>query len=780
MFELIRDNQLNIMLALCAVCFTMAVLLYFTKFLSKKRKWILITMEVVATLLLFFDRFAYIYGGDTTAVGYVMVRLSNFMVFFLTSAIVLIFNLYLIDLLLNEGKQKIIPRRLNFVSLAAISGILLVLVSAFTGLYYSFDEQNVYHRGPGFLICYFVPVICPIIQFSVIRKFRKSFSSLIYLAIVLYIFVPIIVGIIQIFTYGISIVNMTMVLVSISLYILTYLDVNAEIEKAHDSEVLTLLDREKTLKKLFYQTTKAIVDGIEKKDVFLQGQSARVANCAKLIAQKSGKTEGECDRIFYSALLHNVGLVALDENLNENDKTEQISVASAKILSAAIDFPYLSAASRCLNERYDGKGFPQRLSGEKIPEEARILAVALAYENMQTIPKPLVREEFVREAGQKFDPNFANIMVKLIDEEKSKQTPVYLEQIESEIKCDKYRDSISLGLPVVGIITKICFSSVPLSENEPFSCPSVILFDSYDCRVHSREKSIEAYHYIEYGELWFDGHIVSTRARTMEASVKENPTELEQGMFEIMTVRYDDHLKVQMKSGRKEVEVVVALPDSSKSAYISLTGENCHISNISVSQLDKEIDKDEITRIAEKISYINRLESDIKNVQIDNWCSAFTEAIPLHDRVTLNFHTMSLPTANLVWHCPYIVIFYSEDKKIGGKGYREYAFIKLNGESNGSNSFAENKFSMKKKENFFGWDEWKAMNKAGMECEIKFFREKNKITTITENLGISIENTTKICNSANANSANANANSANEVYIAITGDQIALTDIRIR
>ncbi|MCR4954760.1 MAG: diguanylate cyclase, partial [Treponema sp.] len=112
MFNFIRDHQMNIMLCLCAICAVMTVMLLLTKFLSKKRKWILIGMEVIATFLLFFDRMAYIYSGNPSTVGYIMVRVSNFFVFFMTSAIVFCFNFYLCDLLVNEGKVSKIPRRL--------------------------------------------------------------------------------------------------------------------------------------------------------------------------------------------------------------------------------------------------------------------------------------------------------------------------------------------------------------------------------------------------------------------------------------------------------------------------------------------------------------------------------------------------------------------------------------------------------------------------------------------------------------------------------------------
>ena len=85
------------MLALSAACLTFGVLLFFTRFLNKKNRAILILMEFVATFLLYFDRMAYIYAGNISRKGYILVRLSNFMGFFLTAAIVLVFDQYIID-----------------------------------------------------------------------------------------------------------------------------------------------------------------------------------------------------------------------------------------------------------------------------------------------------------------------------------------------------------------------------------------------------------------------------------------------------------------------------------------------------------------------------------------------------------------------------------------------------------------------------------------------------------------------------------------------------------
>lgn len=74
---------------------------------------------------------------------------------------------------------------------------------------------------------------------------------------------------------------------------------------------------------------------------------------------------------------------------------------------------------------------------------------------------------------------------------------------------------------------------------------------------------------------------------------------------------------------------------------------------------------------------------------------------------------------------------------------------------------------MTKHEGFEGWDAWKELNKAGMDIMLKITREGNVITTITENAGINIINITTV------------TSDVKNIYVALTGDQCALTNIKI-
>ena len=788
MFDLLRTYQLNIMLILCGACGILVFLLINTRFLRRSRKAILIFMELLALFLLWFDRSAYVYSGDMSHKGYIMVRVSNFLVFFLTSAIVLGFNLYIADLLKNEGKCEQLPKRMYLASSMSVAGMLLAVVSAYTNLYYYFDEANQYHRGRGFLIAYIIPVICPLLQYTVIRKYKKTISRLIYISLVLYIFVPIICGILQIFTYGISIVNMSMVGVSIFLYILMYLDLNNTVEHAHEIEIQNMQGEQARMQRLFMQTANAFVSAVEKKDEYIKGNSVRTAQYARKIAAHSGKSLDECEKVYYAALLHDVGLIGIPDSVIKNeadpDKVDnevmrQKPLIGEEILSCITEYPYLSQGAHYSHERYNGTGYPEGLKGEEIPEIARIIGIADAYVTMtskkryrEARPDFVAREAMVRGAGEEFDPDLADIMVKILDSETNEKTSDDTVEIEKEIDCTIYRERVSAGIPVDRNEIRITFDcEIQKGVKQKFSAPSVVLFDSFDRRTHDNEKAIKSYHYLEYGEIWFDKYSITTEARKIEERKIEETESIKSqdgyDHYEIIAGRYEDHLRLIMRSKDYEKEVIVALPGSTNSSYIGITGENCRIKNLGVELTGERIGSSDIKRIVDPINYIDHFESDIKNVQVDRNRSAYTEGIEIKKNVRIVFHTMSLPGANLVWHCPYIVIYTSDDGQVNGENYKKFASVTINGENDGTDEHAENRFIMKKNEKFKGWENWKAVNKKGMDCEISLERKGNRVVLKTENLGIHIENTTII------------KDEVHKVYVALTGDQVALTDIRI-
>ena len=149
--EMLRLYQADIMLVLSGICGSILIFVYMINSITRKRKLIMMQLEICVMFLLIADRQAYLYRGDVSSLGWWMVRICNFLVFFFTLAVIYNFNEYLMDLYTHEGKLRKAPGRLTLARGMGLLGMGLVILSQFTGLYYSFDEMNRYQRAPGFL-----------------------------------------------------------------------------------------------------------------------------------------------------------------------------------------------------------------------------------------------------------------------------------------------------------------------------------------------------------------------------------------------------------------------------------------------------------------------------------------------------------------------------------------------------------------------------------------------------------------------------------------------------
>ena len=552
-------------------------------------------------------------------------------------------------------------------------------------------------------------------------------------------------------------------------------------------------EEHKNTERLFTQTATALVNAIDAKDKYTHGHSARVAEYSKKIAKLAGKSDEECEQIYYVALLHDVGKIGVPEQIinkvgrldeDEYNIIKQHAEMGAQILQGITAYPYLSIGAHFHHERYDGRGYPDSLKGEDIPEIARIISVADSYDAMTSsrsyrdpIPQQKVREEFVECSGTQFDPKFANIMIHLIDEDvkysMKEKDVINQPTIDDVLVVGEHRDDVSTG---IHIIPKSVTINVTVGPNKAgiVPKPSLILFDSLDGRYHDNEKDIKDLLYLEYCEIGFDGHVTNSNAREIKSTIFDSQEGgMRPGRYRIFAVRIKDHVLIRITGSDvaygisgKTFETIVALPDSARFSYIGFTGENCCISDMTIERAKESIREDFIPRIAEEISYINAPEGDIPNIQIDGYRIASTKGIPVRDNMSITFHTMSLPTARLVWHCPMCVIFSSDDASVKGSNYKEFALMRLDGETWKAGNDADCSLLVDRHD-FAGWDAWKAANKRGYDCTITFKRDGNKVVAFTENAGISVKTTTEI------------KIDVDEIYVALSGDQVALTNIHI-
>lgn len=185
--------------------------------------------------------------------------------------------------------------------------------------------------------------------------------------------------------------------------------------------------------RLSQQTVLALAEAVEAKDAYTEGHSQRVAKYARAIAEKMGYTESQLKDVFFIALMHDIGKIGVpDSVITKNDKLTEEEFAEIKkhpvtgfeILRQITELPGISEGARWHHERWDGHGYPDGLAGTDIPEIARIIAVADAYDAMTSnrsyrtsLPQAAVRAQIEGNAGTQFDPSMAAIMLQLIDED---------------------------------------------------------------------------------------------------------------------------------------------------------------------------------------------------------------------------------------------------------------------------------------------------------------------------------------------------------------------------
>ncbi len=185
--------------------------------------------------------------------------------------------------------------------------------------------------------------------------------------------------------------------------------------------------------KLFIHVVQSLATAIDAKDTYTNGHSTRVATYSREIAKRYGYSIKQQGDIYIMGLLHDVGKIGIpDAVINKPGKLDEREfdmirmhpVMGARILESIQEMPGLATGARWHHERYGGGGYPDGLVGEAIPEEARIIAVADAYDAMSSrrsyrdvLPQETVREEIINGKGTQFDPEFADIMLQMIEED---------------------------------------------------------------------------------------------------------------------------------------------------------------------------------------------------------------------------------------------------------------------------------------------------------------------------------------------------------------------------
>ena len=206
-------------------------------------------------------------------------------------------------------------------------------------------------------------------------------------------------------------------------------DLKSEAKKLSAS----FIEEHRKNERLSMQVVQTLAGAVDAKDKYTNGHSTRVAEYSREIARSVGLSEKEQEKIYMMGLLHDVGKIGMPDYVinkptkltpEEYDIIKTHPLVGYDILKNISEMPQLAVAARWHHERYDGKGYPDGLTGEDIPMEVRIITVADAYDAMssrrsyhEVFAQEYIRGELRNNMGTQFDPKFAQRMFDMIDED---------------------------------------------------------------------------------------------------------------------------------------------------------------------------------------------------------------------------------------------------------------------------------------------------------------------------------------------------------------------------
>ena len=197
-------------------------------------------------------------------------------------------------------------------------------------------------------------------------------------------------------------------------------DINKELKETNDK-----------LEKAYLETIETLRFTVEAKDTYTRGHSDRVSEYSVLLGKHLGLSDEDIHLLRVGGLFHDIGKIGVPDSIllktskltdDEYSEIKNHPKIGAQILSNATIFEKAIPIVKHHHERYDGFGYPEKLSGENIPYLARIAAVADSFDAMtsrrtyrDSMPLDIVKEEIEKNKGTQFDPNIADTFLDILN-----------------------------------------------------------------------------------------------------------------------------------------------------------------------------------------------------------------------------------------------------------------------------------------------------------------------------------------------------------------------------
>ena len=180
-------------------------------------------------------------------------------------------------------------------------------------------------------------------------------------------------------------------------------------------------------------TMNTLCQAVETKDYYTRGHGDRVSRGAVMIARKIRMSSDRTDAIRFAGMLHDVGKLGVPTQVLQKtgplteEEFAAIQLHPMRGLEIVREIGFLYEALNGImhhHERIDGRGYPMGLAGHEIPEFARVIAVADAFDSMTTTRSyreaksiDIALDELRKGAGTQFDPRIVEAFIAALDEE---------------------------------------------------------------------------------------------------------------------------------------------------------------------------------------------------------------------------------------------------------------------------------------------------------------------------------------------------------------------------
>ncbi len=413
------------------------------------KKWFK-NMVLVNVLMAATDIFTLLFEGPDNPINFIILPVSMFLFYGLAFAVFITSG---IEIMYFVDKPKFRKKYLRMLMIATCVFAVMLISTPFTGLLYSIDENNIYTRGDYFFLSIIIEIVLYIDLIIYISVNKKELNKKDFTTIILFIIFPQIMQIIQLASYGVSLINTGYTMAFLIMFIESYHDLEENLNQAGNKIYAKNAELERSRQRIIEMqnhTIESLSNLVESRDESTGKHVRRTISYVEVLSSQLMQngyftdilTPGYILLLKRAAPMHDIGKIVISDTILKKpgrltpEEYEQVKCHTTegnKIIHEILDEhenpDYIKVTADIAtyhHERWDGDGYPEKLKGDDIPLCARIMAIADVFDALvspRVYKSPMPYDEVFQlmstNSGSQFDPiilaEFLKIKSKFID-----------------------------------------------------------------------------------------------------------------------------------------------------------------------------------------------------------------------------------------------------------------------------------------------------------------------------------------------------------------------------